>query len=307
MSTLLYALLPIAALIGAGFLMRRLNLVEPGFWPSVERLTYYVLMPVLLVHSMAGKDVGSLPWREIALAVSGPLLLTAFVLVQWHRWRRTVDGATFTSIFQGGVRMNTYVGLAVAGAFFGTDGLVVGALVAGMMIVTINVLCVTVFAVTLNRDGLSARGLARQIVTNPLIVGCLVGGALSVTGTTLPQPVAVLTGLLSPLALPLALLAVGAALDFARLGSDVRWAALSSLAQFLVKPALAVVFCTLFGLTGTIGAVIVLFMAVPTAPSSYVLARQLGGNHQVMASIITLQTLVAGVTLPLTFVLARLG
>ncbi|KUJ91962.1 MAG: auxin efflux carrier [Pseudomonas sp. 63_8] len=40
-------------------------------------------------------------------------------------------------------------------------------------------------------------------------------------------------------------------------------------------------------------AVLVLFFALPTAPTAYVLTRQLGGDSQLMAGIITLQTLLA--------------
>jgi malonate transporter and related proteins len=45
--------------------------------------------------------------------------------------------------------------------------------------------------------------------------------------------------------------------------------------------------------------IVVIASAVPTATAAYILSRQMGGNAPLMAEIITAQTLLAMVTLPL--------
>ena len=52
-------------------------------------------------------------------------------------------------------------------------------------------------------------------------------------------------------------------------------------------------------IAGTAAFVAVLFNGLPTATSAYILARQLGGDATLMASLITAQTLLAMLTLPL--------
>ena len=52
-------------------------------------------------------------------------------------------------------------------------------------------------------------------------------------------------------------------------------------------------------MTGDDLAVVVIAGSVPSASASYVLARQLGGNARLMAEILTLQTLLAMVSMPL--------
>ena len=47
----------------------------------------------------------------------------------------------------------------------------------------------------------------------------------------------------------------------------------------------------MFGLSGDMLAIAVIFGAMPTAVNGYILARELGGDTSLMASIITLQTL----------------
>ena len=46
--------------------------------------------------------------------------------------------------------------------------------------------------------------------------------------------------------------------------------------------------------------VALLFGAAPTASSAYTLARQLGGDAPLMAAIVTIQTALSFLTLPLT-------
>ena len=58
-------------------------------------------------------------------------------------------------------------------------------------------------------------------------------------------------------------------------------------------------FCRLFGVEGVSAATALLFTAAPISASSYVLARQLGGDAPLMAGLITLSTILAALTMPL--------
>ncbi|WP_315983559.1 AEC family transporter [Aliamphritea spongicola] len=139
-----------------------------------------------------------------------------------------------------------------------------------------------------------------QLITNPLIIGCLIGLTLNLTGIGLTTSLDNLLLMLGKTALPMALLAVGAALRLGNIGSSIEMIAFTSVMQFLFKPVAALLIGQWLGLEGLTVIIVVIFMAVPTAPSAYVLARQLGGNAPAMASIITVQTLIAFVTLPIT-------
>lgn len=300
------ALLPIVALLFAGLGLQRTRFVAPEFWAGAERLTYYILFPALLIRSLATQTLAGLPWIALLTAVYGAILLTAAGLLGLRGWIGRGDGPAFTSVFQGGIRFNTYIGLALAAALLGGEGLAVGAVVAGCMIILINVLCVTVL--TLARPG--SQGLAKRaavsLATNPLIAGCLIGGGLNLGGITLPQPVLQTLAIAGGAALPLGLLCVGASLQVQRLSSHLRGTALSAVAKVIVMPALGAALCWALGLPQPLASLIVLFLALPTAPSSYILARQLGGDHHLMASIVTAQTMLAFLTLPLMLHLLRL-
>ena len=96
----------------------------------------------------------------------------------------------------------------------------------------------------------------------------------------------------------LGLLAVGAGLRFAVLRTGWPALLLSNALKLVALPALTVALAVPLGLTGVPLAVAVLFNALPSSASSYVFARQLGGDHELMAAILTTQVIMAAVTLP---------
>ncbi len=296
-------LIPIFSLIIAGLLIKRCSFLPDDFWPAAEKLTYYLLMPALLIHSLANKKIDNLPWREMLFTVHGTILISAFLLSLWWFFNRKAGGALFTSVFQGGVRFNTFVALSIAEALFGTKGLLLAAMGAAFMIPLINLLCVSAFSLTVAGAELNFSSYTRNLATNPLILGCLIGGGLNVGGIGLPPGLDGTMALAGKAAFPLGLMAVGAAY---RVGSlSHQWLPLltSSFVQFWCKPLTAWWLASYFGLSGNIIPIVVLLFAVPTAPSSFILSRQLGGDHAAMASIITIQTGLSFLSLPITLLL----
>ena len=296
------ALVPVLVLIALGHGLARIRFVEAAVWGGIERLTYFVLFPALLVGTLGGRRLdGAWPaW----FAVVGLVLAIAVAALLLLR-RGSGDGPTFTSVFQGGVRFNTYIALAVIQALHGPEGLAVGALAAGLMIVVINVACIAVLARWGSARIAGAGAFARAVLANPLIVACALGWALSLTGLGLPGASAGVLEVVGRAALPLGLLAVGAALRPAAIRGHLGSAARACLVQYGVKPVAALGALALLGVTGMPASVLLVLFAVPTASSAYILARQLGGDAEAMASIITVQTLAAFAVLPLVLLVAQ--
>ena len=301
MTTIADALIPVLALILVGFFIQRTGFLPPAFWPSAEKLTYFLLMPATLIHNLAGKQIGSLPWVKILLTVEGAILASALLVMLWWLMNRNMGGASFTSLFQGGVRFNTFVALALAENLFGRDGLFLAALGAGFMIILINVLCVSAFSLAVNSGaGIDLKRLAGDLLRNPLIIACVIGVGINASGMKLPTAIDGILALGGKSAFPVGLMAVGAAYRTGNLMLHWRPLMASSTVQFLCKPLIAWGLATYIGLTGVALSVAVLLFSVPTAPSAYILSRQMGGDHDSMAAIITVQTCLSFFTLPLT-------
>nr|WP_272888659.1 AEC family transporter [Stutzerimonas stutzeri] len=298
-TALLLALWPLFALIVAGYFLRLREFPSDAFWPGAERLNYFILFPALLFSSLATAPLDNPALPRLAAAVMLALGLAWLGLLALKRLRGW-PAARFGALTQGALRFNTYLGLAAVGSLFGKEGLALAALMLALMVPTVNVM--SVWALTAER-GVSVRSLLLPIMKNPLILACLAGALVNFSGLGLPGGSDRLLGLLAAASLPLGLLCVGAALKPQELSGEVPALGWNSALRLLAVPSLTYAVARLLGLPEMETTILVLFFALPTAPTAYVLTRQLGGDSHLMAGIITLQTLLAAASLPLLLTL----
>jgi malonate transporter and related proteins len=297
------ALLPIVLLIAFGYLMRRRAFLPDAFWPQAERLSYFVLLPCLFVHGLATADLSNVPVGPLAGTLLLSTLVVATLLVSFSHLLAD-DGPAFTSVFQGGIRFNNYVGVTAALGLFGQPGVALAAVATATIVPTVNILCVMVFA----RHGAArptALGVLRGVVTNPLVAACALGIALQLTGIGLPPGLEGGVKALGQVSLPLGLLCVGAALNWDALGQGLRHTINATVAKFALMPLVTAAIYLWFGLDARSTTIAVLFQALPTASSSYIMARQLGGDANLMAGIITFQTALAALTVLVALLLIQ--
>ncbi|SDM94167.1 AEC family transporter [Vreelandella arcis] len=267
------------------------------FWPHMERLIYFVLFPAMLVSTLATADVSQVPVGRLALVLLSAIALFGFLLWRLRGWLR-LSPAEFTSVFQGAVRFNTYVGVAGAAALHGSAGATTAAVAVALMVPVVNVMCVASFVAAGTLGNTSIGKSMMALIKNPLILACLLGISLNLSGVGLPGWRQNTVELLGRAALPLGLVAVGVALRPAALLRVDRGVMATNSVKLVLMPALVLGLAWLLGLDVVSRDVALLFAALPTATSAYILARQLGGDAELMAAIITGQTLLAMLTLP---------
>ena len=286
------ALIPVFGLILIGYFFKRIKFPSHEFWPQADKLTYYILMPALLIYELSNASLNSKNSFSFVMAALLAIFFTMIILIIINKIKPT-NASSFTSVIQGGIRFNTYVFLALSGAIFGKEGLVLSAIILTFAIPFINVLCITIFALYVSNDKLNFLYLIKSIITNPLIVACLIGGTINFIGIEFPVVINNTLAILSKAALPMGLLSVGFGLIIKEISSFKSELIISSFAKHLIMPILIFIFAKYFELDNMMISILVLFAVLPTAPSSFILARQLGGNMGLMSSIITVQTLLS--------------
>lgn len=299
------ALWPVFALLILGLVLARSGFVEAAFWPNAERFIYFFCFPALLVTRVAQADVDAQEGWQLLWAVIIVLGLGTLLLFLIQRLLNFPSGA-FTSLYQGVVRFNTFIILGISASLNPENGLVLAAIIAAVMIPLVNVLTVMVFAL-MNDTKPSLRRVLEQMATNPLIVSCLVGICLNVTGVGLPPVMLPVLDLLAQIALPLGLLAVGAAINLKAIRTSGRELGLAVVLRLGIMPLIGISVALGLGLSFEATQIFMVFTAVPTASAAYILARQLGGDAPLMANILSVQTLIAFLSLPLSLSLAHLA
>ncbi|MDE4176702.1 AEC family transporter [Phaeobacter sp. PT47_59] len=293
---LLITIWPIFALICLGFLLLRRGFPSTEFWPAAERINYFLLFPALLVSSLANAPVYDEDVLRLGAAAATTILIAASALGLVRRFRPT-PAARFGPIMQGVVRFNTYLAMPILALLSGAEGVERAAIYLAVAVPVGNV--VSIIALTDAAASRAPLALVRTVFRNPLIIACVAGFALALTGIGLPFGTESFLKLIGQASLPLGLLCVGAAWKPETLRQDMSGLTGTSLMRLFLMPALATMTSLLFGLSGVEALVLIVFSAVPAAPTSYVLTRQLSGDGTFMAGIVTLQTMAAVVTIPL--------
>lgn len=285
-------ILPNFVLILAGLALARAFDYKREFWEGLEKLVYFVLFPALLLRSIALSSLDLASLGKV-IACGWAIMLLGMALAAAARPLFRVDATVAASCFQCAFRFNTYIGLAVAGSVYGSPGVAVAALVFGALIPLANLGAVGMLAAH------SRTNLWLELARNPLVVSTLAGFAWNLSGLGMPGFLDQTLDLLGQSALPAGLLAVGAALRMQRgrasAGAHAWWLGV----KLAVLPLAAWLGVRALGLSGVEAGVLVLWAALPTASSAYVLAVRMGGDGPSVAAQITVGTVLSMASIPI--------
>ncbi|WP_025916571.1 AEC family transporter [Herminiimonas sp. CN] len=284
-------LFPDFSLIFLGFLLKRGMRWGDDFWPGVDRLVYFILFPALLFYSTARTPfdfhaTGNLLLVSLAACCGGITL----------GWLAKTLFQSQPMIFESGVqtafRFNSYIGLAVASRLAGEQGTALMALIIGFAVPLCNM--AAVHALVHNNGG-----LLRELAKNPLLLATAAGTLCNLAGVMLPDVLSATLARLSNASIALGLIAVGAGLRLSGLHASKGIAAYFIGVKLLAVPALAFGLGSWLRLPPLQLQMAVMFCALPTASSAYVLASRLGGNGSFVAFLISVGTMLSALSLPL--------
>ena len=291
-------LFPDFALILLGVLLKRYARFELAFWTGLERMVYFVLFPSLLFSSTA---TAKLDFDATAGLIGACLVAMGTGLLLGYLARPVFkpDPQVFASGVQCTFRFNSYIALALAGRLGGSDGIALMAVVIGISVPLAN--AAAVFALARHQK----TNVLGEMVRNPLIIATVGGLALNLLGVHLPEFVLATFQRLGAASIALGLIAVGAGLRLGGVIVERPTLAWFLAVKLLAAPFVAWLFVRHFELPPLQREIAVLFAALPTASSAYILAVRMGGNGAIVAFLISAGTVLSVVTLPLWIIVAR--
>lgn len=295
-------LFPDFSLILCGYLVCRFTALNRSVWSQVESLVYYFLFPVLLFHSIVKspldlQSASSLMGAGLSLGVAGIAL--AYSLPHWPWLGQKIDVRLHAASAQVGFRFNSFIALALAEKVAGPPGLLMIAILIGVCVPLFNVGAVWPMA----RH--AQKGFARELLRNPLIIGTASGLIANLLGFSMPVWLEPTVNRIGQASLALGLMAAGAGMQIGTLASAKTLGALVLVVKHVAMPLMAFGLALLFQLDATQTTILLMFSAVPTASSCYVLAARMGYNGPYVAGLVTLSTLLGMLSLP--FALGVLG
>ncbi|MDP6108944.1 MAG: AEC family transporter [Rhodospirillales bacterium] len=302
------SLLPIFALIGLGLLLRKRDIVPQDKWAGIEQIGFWLFFPAILAETLIKADLKSVPLTGVAatmlmavFTMLGVMLLLKPVLNNF--WQ--MQGPAYTSVFQASTRWNGFIALAIILKLFGDPGVAVVAVVLAVMVPIINFENVLILAAFASSKKLPLKQVAKRILFNPLIWGCLVGLFVNLLEVPVWEPIMTLLDLLGRAALGAGLLCVGAGLRVRDALKPSRDVMLGVMLKLVIMPVFVGGWAVAFGITGMSLQTALVCAGVPTAMNGFILARQMGGDAELFAATVTVQTALSFLSIPLILYFAN--
>jgi len=299
--TILIALVPSFLLVGLGGWVR--NRLSENAWTGLDRLNFDILFPALLFSATASRPIPLSQVASVGLSVWG-LLFAAMGLAYLCRPMGPERFINFAGLWQCSWRFNTALGLVAANSL-APSATALMPIVIGMAVPMANILAVSALS---RGNGLSFFKTIKTVAMNPFFLASFSGVLVGISGLTIPAPIMAPIDLLAAAAIPLALLSIGATMDWTALARLDRFRGLLNAIKLMAMPAMALCIGLVFSLSLDHTSALIVFAALPTASAAHVLAAGFGAERRPVATMIAQSTLISAVTLPIwVFVAAYFG
>ena len=297
-------LFPDFSLILCGFFLCRYTGLNRPVWQQAEFLVYYLLFPVLLFHSIVKSPLDIQATSSFLLAgivIGLGAIALSLSMPYWPGFRHNINSKDYAAGAQVGFRFNSFIALALSERLAGAEGLLLISVLIGFCVPMFNIAAVWPMA----RH--SDTGFWRELIRNPLILATTGGLAFNLAGFTVPMWIDPTLSRIGAASLALGLMSAGAGLDMKALNQGKLIAAgVLSIKHFFL-PCMAWAMAHYFRLNTLQTNVLLIFSALPTASTCYVLASRMGYNGPYVAALVTVSTLLGMLSLPFALgVLAKL-
>lgn len=284
-------IVPIFFIIIFGYILQQKGLIKTQFIQEANRFVFLFSLPLLIFTGIMKSDIKDVGLTSI-LSVIIPTIATlclAFLLALTLGLKKGTLGSFVQTSFHGNI---TYIGLAVLFYMLGEEGLKKGSILIAFLILVNNTLAIAILSWTSQKHDNIWRSLV-SVVKTPLIIATLVGMFLLYFNIPVPKLLMKSMGILANIALPMALIIIGASMSVGTIKSSFRLSGLVTVMKLMILPSLSFLFCYLYAIPFHDVLPGIILLATPTATTSFILANQLGGDTELASGVITLSTLLS--------------
>lgn len=293
----LNVMLPVFLTILIGVLLRKAHLLPKSMTKDLNNLCFKCFLPLLLFNNIRSTDFRQIfDLRLISFALISILIM--FTLLCWIIPKLVVSPAQQSVVIQGFYRSNYVIlGIPIIGNIYGADNIAVITMLVAVVVPVFNVMAVLLFEKFKGGNRYDLKNLLLGIATNPLIIGSVLGLVCNAMHLAFPTAINQTIASISGIALPLALLILGADLDLSARTTNYGLLAFTVLGRLIIIPALFLPIAVLFGFRGQALASLTILYAAPSAVSGYVMAQNAHADYHLAGQIVAITSLLSCFTL----------
>lgn len=283
------AVFPIFSYMIIGYILNKRKKMNLTTISQINSIIYSYCFPVVMFNSIYQTDLEeSLNLSFIFTLIIIILLFTILLVVILPR--KFKDKAILGSMIQGMVRGNAVLfALPVVNIISGSENTGLLSLCLATVVPFYNILCVIILE-KYRGHGLSIAKITLSIMKNPVILGTIAGIAFYLSGIKLPKFITGVISSLASLATPIALMMLGAELHFSDTKKYRTELILVSLVKLLIMPTIFIIAVKSLGFGKNEVTTAMAISSVPTAVSSYVMAKEMQAHEVLAGQIVAVTT-----------------
>jgi len=292
----LNAVVPLFLMVGVGCVVRRRKMISDAAVRQANSLCFRVFMSIMLFHNISGSDLSSAVNVELLLLTSLGILVEFFIGIPFIKWIEK-DPKARGVMLQAFFRTNVVLlGVSMAASVFGEENIAEITVMSAVVVPEVNILGIV--ALELFRgERPDYRHMVVDVLKNPLVIGAVLGILVAAAGLRLPTVIDSAAASIGRAATPMALVLLGASLDFSKFGGAIRNTIICVVERLVVAPGIFVTLAIAMGLRGVPLMGVLLCFATPVAVASFTVAAELGGDTDLAGAIVLLTTGLSCVTL----------
>jgi len=282
--------LPVFLIIGLGYAIKRIGLVNGDFFAQINKLVYYVCLPLLLVYKIAEADFSTSFNFRLVIATSAGVaccFVVAYLYGKWRSYPAPVHGSFCQGAFRGNL---AYIGLAIVFNAYGDNGLTRAGILLGFLVPVLNFFVILALVLPQQQQQTNVKEIIKELVSNPLILASLVGILWSFFQLPIPTILDRTFSIATGMTLPLALISIGGSFSLERLKGDIWKAALATAIKLLVLPLITGIFMVSLNVSGLDFAIGLIMAGAPTAVATYIMASRMGADGDLAGTIVVMAT-----------------
>ena len=301
--------LPIFIIIVVGGFLKRIGLLTEGFTSVADKFVFKVALPVQLFRDIAAMDIRadfSGKFVVFCMVATTCMFAATWILGAIFLKDKSMVGAFAQAAARGSAAI---LGIAFVENIYGDSGMTPMMIVAAVPLFNIySVITLTVTSSEGKFNGALVKKLIKGVVTNPIILGIAAGMVWSLLRLPMPVILSKSVNYLATTATPLALLVLGATFKGKEALSKIGPTIAAAFLKLVAIPAAIFPFAIHMGFRGSELVAIMIMLASPTTVTCYIMAKNMGGDDTLSASVVMMATLMSSVTLTLwVFVMKTFG
>ena len=292
----LNAVLPLCLYMAAGYLVRRLGLIDEEIILKFNRVAFLVFLSTSVFSALYGSDLSTAVNPKLILFVVFGVLaefLYGFLVANKVADQENQKGVIVQGIFRSNF---TLIGLAIARALLPHEDIAPVVFLCAIITPEFNILAVIALSLY-GGEKVQPREVVVRIVKNPLIIATAAGILCLVLNVRFPKSIETAITGMAGVATPLMLFLLGAFFRFDSFGGSAKQISTTTAFKLVFNPAIFLTIGYLLGFRGVEFVGLIGVFASSAAVSSFTMSQQMGGDAELAGGVVILTSVFSCLTL----------